>query len=121
LEKLTGLTSLDLSGNQISDWRFLEKLTGLTSLNLSGKSNQRRALFGKIDGADLARPQSNHNQISDGRFLEKLVWTKQGRNLETSASRIRYIYLTGCTSLICWAKKAPSCWCRTWTVGTANP
>jgi internalin A len=38
LEKLTGLTSLDLSSNQISDISFLEKLTGLTSLDL--RSNQ---------------------------------------------------------------------------------
>jgi Leucine-rich repeat (LRR) protein len=73
LEKLTGLTSLYLSRNQISDWRFLENLTGLTSLDLSSnqisdgrflekltgshrstsvQSNQRLALFGKIDGAE---------------------------------------------------------------------
>jgi hypothetical protein len=36
LEKLTGLTSLNLRNNQISDVRptFLENLTGLTSLDL---------------------------------------------------------------------------------------
>ena len=55
LEKLTGLTSLDLGGNQISDLRGLEKLTGLTSLHLE-QSNQRHPFFGKAP-----------------RFLEKLT------------------------------------------------
>ena len=34
LEKLSGLQSLNLNGNQISDLRPLEKLTGLKSLDL---------------------------------------------------------------------------------------
>ncbi|HMQ50163.1 MAG TPA: COR domain-containing protein, partial [Saprospiraceae bacterium] len=48
LEKLSKLTSLDLSYNPISDWSFLQKLSKLTSLDLSG------------------------NPISDARFLQKL-------------------------------------------------
>ena len=36
LEKLTGLTTLYLGGNQIADVTPLEKLTGLTTLYLDG-------------------------------------------------------------------------------------
>ena len=62
LEKLSGLTSLNLGDNQISDLRGLEKLTGLTSLNLGEQSNQRPPRFGKAHRADFARPRFQSNQ-----------------------------------------------------------
>jgi Leucine-rich repeat (LRR) protein len=40
---LTGLTSLHLSDNQISDGRFLEKLANLTTLDLVEMKSAMRA------------------------------------------------------------------------------
>ncbi len=71
LEKLTGLQSLDLSRNQISDYSFLEKLTGLQSLDLSNNQISDYSFLENLTGLqslDLSR-----NQISDYSFLEKLI------------------------------------------------
>jgi hypothetical protein len=50
LEKLTGLTRLDLSNNQLSDVAPLEKLTGLTRLDLSNNKLTDIAPLAKLTG-----------------------------------------------------------------------
>ncbi|OYU92748.1 MAG: hypothetical protein CFE21_22895 [Bacteroidetes bacterium B1(2017)] len=71
LEKLTGLQTLELSDNKISDIRFLEKLTGLQTLDLSSNQIRDISFLEKLTG--LQTLDLSSNQISDIRFLEKLT------------------------------------------------
>ena len=63
LEKLTSLTNLDLSFNQITDIRFLEKLTSLTNLDL--RDNQIKEVQPLIKLGNLRKIVLNNNQITD--------------------------------------------------------
>ena len=54
LEKLTQLTYLDLSNNQLTDVKGLEKLTGLTELYLMDNPNLTKA---QIDQLQKALPK----------------------------------------------------------------
>jgi internalin A len=98
LEKLTGLTSLYLSSNQISDWSFLEKLTGLTTLDLMWNQISDGRFLGNLTG--LTTLDLSHNKISDGHFLEKLTGLT---SLDLSFNQIsdgRFLEkLTGLTTL----------------------
>ena len=71
LEKLTKLTSLDLSYNHISDARFLEKLTNLTSLNIRNTNISDVRFLEKL--TKLTSLDLSNNRIRDARFLEKLT------------------------------------------------
>ena len=70
LERLTALTTLDLSNNEFSSYRFLEGIPSLTSLSL--RSNQIIDFsflksFPKLSALDI-----RDNQITDIKFLEEI-------------------------------------------------
>jgi internalin A len=74
LEKLTGLQSLNLSHNHLSNISFIEKLTGLQSLDLRSNQFSDYGFLGKLTG--LQSLKLNFNQVSDYGFLEKLTGLK---------------------------------------------
>ncbi len=98
LEKLTGLSNLDLSSNQISDYSFLGKLTGLTNLYLRYNEISDISFLEKLIG--LTNLYLSYNEISDISFLEKLTGLT---NLYLSYNEISDISflekLTGLTNL----------------------
>ena len=71
LEKLTELNTLNIRGNQISDWRFLEKLTTLNALDLSDNQISNISFLEKL--TELNALDLSDNQISNISFLEKLT------------------------------------------------
>ncbi|MFM9951492.1 MAG: COR domain-containing protein [Saprospiraceae bacterium] len=98
LEKLASLNSLDLSYNQISDIRFVEKLTSLTSLDLS--SNQISDIRFLENLTSLTSLDLSYNQISDIRFVEKLTELTTLDLRDNQISDIRFLErLTTLTTL----------------------
>ncbi|PZO19892.1 MAG: hypothetical protein DCF25_07770, partial [Leptolyngbya foveolarum] len=71
LNKLTGLTTLDLSYNSITDWSFLNKLTGLTTLDLSNSRIMDWLFLRKLTG--LTTLNLSNSGITDCSFLSKLT------------------------------------------------
>jgi hypothetical protein len=83
LEKLSGLQSLDLSSNKISDISFLEKLMGIKSLDLSYNHISSISFIENLK--DLESIDLSYNQITDVRFIENLEHLK---SLDLSRNRI---------------------------------
>jgi internalin A len=71
LEKLTNLTSLNLSFNQISDGSFLEKLTNLTALYLGWNQIRDGSFLDKL--TKIKKLGLSNNQITDVRFLARMT------------------------------------------------
>jgi internalin A len=71
LERITGLQSLDISSNYISNISFLQKLTSLQSLNLSENEISDISFLEKL--TSLKSLYINFNRVSDISFLEKLT------------------------------------------------
>jgi internalin A len=71
LGNLTGLTSLDLSNNQISDISVLSTLTGLTSLDLRSNQISDISVLSTLTG--LTSLDLRSNQISDYSVLSTLT------------------------------------------------
>lgn len=85
LEGLTGLSTLDLSDNQITDIRLLENLTSLTTLDLSG--NQINDIRPLKNLTSLSLLYLSDNQIKDISPLHPLIkggtslnWEYDGRD-----------------------------------------
>ena len=68
---MTGLTSVDLAGNNLSDVSFLKELTGLTYLNLSGNRLREVSFLKELTG--LTSLSLGGNNLSDVSFLKELT------------------------------------------------
>ncbi len=102
IKQLTGLTTLDLSGNQISDIAVLGQLSGLTKLNLSGNQISDIAVLGQLSG--LTTLYLIGNQISDITVLAQLTGlttlylsVNQISDIAVlkELKKLRYVYLEG--------------------------
>ncbi len=83
LQKLTQLSSLDLSSNQISDISVLQKLTQLSSLDLRSNQISDISVLQKL--TQLSSLDLRSNQISDISVLQKLT---QLSSLDLSSNQI---------------------------------
>ncbi|MBI1223895.1 MAG: hypothetical protein GC192_01545 [Bacteroidetes bacterium] len=70
LKELRGLTSLQISNNQISDAGFLKELRGLTYLNIGNNQISDTGSLKELKG--LTYLNIGNNQISDAGFLKEL-------------------------------------------------
>ncbi len=71
LQNLSGLTSLDIRSNNISDASFLKNLSGLTSLYISSNKQIKDFSFLK-NLSGLTSLDISYNNISDASFLKNL-------------------------------------------------
>ena len=102
LEKLTGLTNLDLGHNQLSDVKGLEKLTNLEFLELN--KNQLSDLKGLDKLTKLKLLKLDDNQLTSVGEVEKLTQLKAvdlGRNPDLTKAQIDQLQkaLPKCTIL----------------------
>jgi internalin A len=95
LATLTGIQTLYIISNKISDTRFLEGLTGLQTLSLILTSIRDISFLEDLTG--LQTLDLRHNKISDIRFLEGLTGIQ---NLGLSSNQISdFSFLEGLTGL----------------------
>ncbi|MDY6930641.1 MAG: COR domain-containing protein, partial [Halobacteriota archaeon] len=83
-KELKGLTSLDLSRNNLSDVSFLKELKGLTSLDLRSNNLSDVSFLKELKG--LTSLDLSRNNLSDVSFLKEL---KGLTSLDLSGNRIK--------------------------------